>query len=625
MKNKLKKQLRPTGGDAAERTAQSAVPTTNTADEFRNIARGELFPDPDQPRKTFTEASLNALAESIKEQGIVQPLIVRLVKAKYKIEEPDLTSSEYHLLELAADGHWDHAFQDKSKAKCLSFAGETNLVDRYVIVAGERRWRASEIAGLAELPCIVRDLDAHRVFAQQIIENNQREGVSDIEEAEAMEREFTRRKALDAGFSKETMAKELGMSRADFYGTLVLTRLHAPVRAALTSGKISTSVAKEVAKLPTPKAQEKLLKMLTDVNAWNYPFSVRDVQQRIESDYVRQLNDAPFDAKLTYCDSKAGILDACTNCPKRTGNMLDEFPELKSKPNVCTDTDCYGAKVRSYWMEQAKDEIAKGKTVLTEKEFKSQRTTLSPVDEYIYPIGKNGTIETLLGKHKPDVVLVAADNGLEKYFRKTDLPDAFKAAKLKFREQDNSIQSPEEKAKAEAKKKIELATAEQRKAYVVTQIPELMKALAKLKSGAAWALGVLLVKSHDGYCDDDIEAAAEKSKDDQARVLGFLFADLDNNPLDYSDGWDDHGVKLWKLAGIDLLKGFAVFEKNEMKMAQTALVMTEPKQKALVDVPATPPPKKKVKAVRKMSAAVKGRLMAKMKARWAQVKAAAKK
>ena len=161
---------------------------------------------------------------------------------------------------------------------------------------------------------------------------------------------------------------------------------------------------------------------------------------------------------------------------------------------------------------------------------------------------------------------------------------AAKAAKVRMSSDSKTqTESAEAKTKREAKELADKAAGERRAAYVTAQIPELMKALAKLKSAEAWALGVELVKQHGGYCDEDIETAAEKAKDDHVRVLGFLFADNDNSPLNYGDTWDDHGVNLWKMAGIDLVKGFEASEKA----AQAALPLPtkgEAKQGKLLDV-----------------------------------------
>lgn len=567
------------------------------ADEFKLIARAELHPDPDQPRKTFDEASLKELAESIAQQGIVQPLIVRLVKAKFKVLEPDLESNDYRLIKLQG-GEWQRV--DSCDEKNITHLREVwagnfggmgllnDYADRYVIVAGERRWRAAEIAGLTELPCIVRDLDAHRVFAQQFIENEQRVNISALEEAEALQKQMADRKMADGKFSVEDLAKELGMSRAGLYQRLALTRLHAPVRAALLAGKISTSVASVVAIIPLPNQQEKLLKEITNEDAWNFPFSVRDVQDMVDEEYCKQLSGAPFDPKLTYGNSN-DLYDACTNCPHRSGNMVDQFPELAKRPNVCTKPDCFAAKCKAYWLAKSQNLAQRGKTVLTEKEFKKSAGDLVRADKAesyrdygLFPENWAEAPKTVLGKHAPEPVFVTTAEGVKEYYKRADIPAAAKKAKVKFGDEEKT-ETAEQKTKRLEKEKADNARADRRQAFVKSKIPDLMKALGKLANKAAWALGVELVKQHAGYCDDDIEQAASKAKDDQTRVLGFLFADNDNSALGYGGDWEERGVKLWKAAGIDLVKEFEVSEKA----AQPALPLSsklEPKQAKLLEV-----------------------------------------
>jgi ParB/RepB/Spo0J family partition protein len=594
-----------------------------------SVAYATVRPDPNQPRKTFSEASLQELADSITQQGILQPLILEHVPAKFRILEPELHDKEYRVEELQ-DGNWYRAFGSPEADACRTWAGELNLTEYYRIVCGERRWRAAGLVNLPELPAIVyRSLTDKQRFDFQFIENNQREAVTAIEEAEAIKKQLDDRKRTDTTFSPEKLAVELGISRAGIYERLKLTRLHPPIRAALLAGKISTSVAGEVAKLPTPGDQERLLKKITNEQDYQFPFSVRDVQELIDDDYVKQLESAPFDLKTEYPgielsvtrdpDNKGEWVEmakACTVCPYRTGNMLEQFPELKSRPNVCTNPDCFAAKTKAFWLAKAKDEAQRGTTVLTEKEFKQTRTEYVDATRESWGLFANtyGSPEKTLGKHAPEPVLVSTAEGLKKYYKRADIPEAAQKAKVKLdKSEETKAQTPEEQAKAEAKQKATREMGERRSAYVTSQIPELMKALAKLKSGPAWALGVALVKSHDGYCDDAMEAAAAKAKDDQARVLGFLFADNDNSPLGYSNEWEDHGVKLWKLAGVDLVAGFDQAEKSTTKELP---LKSEPKQKTLL---------KAKPGKSKLSAISKAHILAAQKARWAKVKAAAGK
>ena len=600
--------------------ADAPLQQQGKTDEFKLIARAELHPDPDQPRKTFDEASLKELAESIAQQGIVQPLIVRLQPAKYKITEPDLTSDYYHVHELVAGG-WQHAFQNKSEAKCVSFAGRDNLTDRYVIVAGERRWRAAELAGLATVPCIVRDLDAHKVFAQQFIENEQRVNISALEEAEALTKQLQARKLQVASFSVEDLAQELGMSRAGLYQRLALTRLHAPVRAALLAGKISTSVAGVVAIVPTPAAQEKLLKEITNEQSWKFPYSVREVQELVDDDYCKQLNDAPFDQKETLYGAEGGQLDPCQACPHRSGNMVEQFPELAKRPNVCTKPDCFAAKCKAYWLAKSQDLAQRGKTVLTEKEFKKSAGDLVRADKAesyrdygLFPENWAEAPKTVLGKHAPEPVFVTTAEGVKEYYKRADIPAAAKKAKVKFGDEEKT-ETAEQKTKRLEKEKADNARADRRQAFVIAQIPKLLAALGKLKATAAVELGADMVKSFDGYTGDldELEAAASKAKDPQARLLGFLFADSANAPLD-GDQFDACNVVFWKRVGIDLVKEFEASEKA----AQPALalpVKKDAEQANLLDVPA------KAKKGKGLTPAAKAHIFAAQKARWAKIKA----
>ena len=190
MKNKIK-AVTATSPQPSPQAERGSKP-----DELKLIPWAEIFPDPEQPRKTFDEESLKELAESIRVQGLVQPLIVRLAKATKRIIEPELIDSEFRVEEFT-DGFWYRCHGAKTREECFEFVdekfGHSELKDRYIIIAGERRWRAAELAGLDVLPCIVREVSAAQKFAQQIIENDQREGISAIEEAEALNAEFGRR------------------------------------------------------------------------------------------------------------------------------------------------------------------------------------------------------------------------------------------------------------------------------------------------------------------------------------------------------------------------------------------------------------------------------------------------
>ncbi len=166
-----------------------------------------LRPNPNQPRRHFDDAALRELADSIKSQGIIQPLLVR------------------------------------------PHGGDNS----YQIVAGERRWRAAQLAGLKEVPVYVRQLSDKEVMAAALIENLQREDLNPIEEAEALQ---ALREALD--LTQEELATRLGKSRPAIANALRLLQLSANARADLQAGLLSAGHARCLLGIDAPHASEAL-------------------------------------------------------------------------------------------------------------------------------------------------------------------------------------------------------------------------------------------------------------------------------------------------------------------------------------------------------------------------------
>jgi ParB family chromosome partitioning protein len=166
-----------------------------------------LKPNPRNPRRTFSEAELAELAASIKQHGVIQPLVVRPVKGSH---------------------------------------------DRFEIIAGERRWRASQAAGLHEVPIVPVDVNDSDALQLAIIENVQREDLNSLEEAQgyhALADEFKR--------SQEDIAKIVGKSRSHVANMMRLTKLPAEVQALIASGKLSAGHARALIGVPDPVAAAK--------------------------------------------------------------------------------------------------------------------------------------------------------------------------------------------------------------------------------------------------------------------------------------------------------------------------------------------------------------------------------
>ena len=173
-------------------------------DVIRNLSLTEIEPNRDQPRKTFNQESLEELAESIKEFGLIQPIVV-----------------------TKKDGY-------------------------YAIVAGERRWRASKIAGLETIPVIVRDNDEKRNQEISLIENMQREDLNPIEKAYGIKNLIDR-----FGIRQEDIAKRLGKSRSTITNILRLLNLEPRVLELAKEGKLTEGHCRALLGIEDPERQYK--------------------------------------------------------------------------------------------------------------------------------------------------------------------------------------------------------------------------------------------------------------------------------------------------------------------------------------------------------------------------------
>ncbi len=205
--------------------APSAPMATQGDPYLREIIVHEIHPNPDQPRQLFDPESMTALAQSIAEHGVLQPIVV----------------------EPAEEG--------------------------YLLIAGERRWRASQAAGLPTIPALVRPVSESRRHALEIAltENLAREELSPLEEASAFAR-----LADVFGMSHDAIARRVGRSRAAVSNTLRLLKLPAEVQLALDQQKISAGHARALLALEEQAAQ---LELLAQIEARG--LSVRDTERRV--------------------------------------------------------------------------------------------------------------------------------------------------------------------------------------------------------------------------------------------------------------------------------------------------------------------------------------------------------
>lgn len=204
----------------------------------------------------------------------------------------------------------------------------------FEIVAGERRWKAAAIAGLAALPCIVRELDDVACLRIRLIENLQREDVHPLDEADGYARLIEK-----AGYDVERLAKEIDKSISYVYQRLKLRELIPPARKLLVDGVIQAGHAILIARLP-PGQQEQVLK---HHSFHRDDYSVRDVALYIQREVLLDLDSAAFKKHDPDLDPKAG---PCAVCPKRTGYQPELFADVykDKKHDYCTDSACYHGK-----------------------------------------------------------------------------------------------------------------------------------------------------------------------------------------------------------------------------------------------------------------------------------------
>lgn len=306
------------------------------AGQYLQVPPHKLVPNPDNPRKRFDLASLQAMASTMTESGVAQPLVVRQLPA-------DLVPDTIH---------------DRATGQLLAPS------DRpvYQIVAGERRWRSATIAQLASVPIIVRRLTDHQVHVLMTVENLQREDLSPVEEAEGL-----RQLMATTGATADAVGKSIGRSKAYVYQILKLLDLCPEARESLNAGQVDKGVASYLGRLPDHKLQ---LRALRDVagNDQSAPLRYRPALAIIQQNYLLRIDRAPFDT--TVSTGWDGDAPACTTCPHRTGHTADLFAE-KDGPDMCLQPDCYRAKAatdQANRLKRAKDE---GLHVITGREAKA--------------------------------------------------------------------------------------------------------------------------------------------------------------------------------------------------------------------------------------------------------------
>jgi len=205
--------------------------------------------NPRNPRRYFDETELHDLASSIRQHGIVQPVVVRTVST-----------------------------------------------DRYEIIAGERRWRAAQLAGLIEIPVIVRDVDDKTALEIAIVENVQRADLNPLEEALGYEQLIA-----EHGYTQNDLGEIIGKSRSHVANSLRLLKLPDPVRDMLAAGSLSAGHARALVSTSDPTALARTVV--------SKGMSVRDAERLAQNDIKAQNDPRPAGARRDEKDSDTLALE----------------------------------------------------------------------------------------------------------------------------------------------------------------------------------------------------------------------------------------------------------------------------------------------------------------------------
>ncbi|TDS19004.1 ParB family chromosome partitioning protein [Maribacter caenipelagi] len=243
--------------------------------QIQNLPLGKIKPDPEQPRKTFNEDALQQLSDSIEKHGVLQPITVRQL-----------------------NGH-------------------------YVIVMGERRYRASKLTGKKTIPCIVRTYENNDVLEVQIIENLQRQDIEPTEEAEAIA-------YLSEKYSPREIAKRLGRTDNFIRQRLKLAGLIDGFKQFVRNGEMTISLGVGVA-LFEPEEQLMMLETMGE------DFNAHQINRMIK-DQTYDLEKASFDVSDKKLVPKAG---SCVECPFNAANQGNLFGDGKM---ICTKAACFETK-----------------------------------------------------------------------------------------------------------------------------------------------------------------------------------------------------------------------------------------------------------------------------------------
>lgn len=345
------------------------------------------------PRKMFDQVKLQELADDIRDIGVHTPVLLRPLPG--------------------------HRVED-TRLNCLP----GDPLPMYELVYGERRYRASLLAGVPNIIATVRDLSDNQVLEIQVTENLLRDDLLPLEEAEGFQQLMDHRKLS---------AKEVGLmikrSGRYVYASIQLLKLGGEAREALAEKRLEKSQALLVATVLEPKLQAKALQKALERDYTGHTTSVRALDEWITTNCRLKLSTAKFNIKDATLRNGAG---PCGVCPKRTGADPDLFADY-SGPDMCLDPGCFHDKRQTHADRELESAERAGRRVFRDEkaasllkyEHGTEVEGYEKLDAYpSYLLGdlSGGTLRKALGKHCPEeTILVHPKTGEHIAVIRTDL------------------------------------------------------------------------------------------------------------------------------------------------------------------------------------------------------------
>ena len=247
---------------------------SSSIDTLLQVAPEQIVPNPQQPRKHFDEKSLNELAQSIRAQGVLQPLVVR--------KHPELPN-------------------------------------QYELVAGERRWRALKQIDVVQVPVVLRNVSDNEILEVSLLENIQRENLTVIEEAQSYHDLLQIH-----GYTQEELAKKLGRDRSTIANMLRLLQLPSALKNDLETGRITSGHARSILSLPNEGVQLEMRQRLLR-NSWSVRETERQVRMKLDylSKFTQRDGSNNSDTSASSTDAEIQLQHLEDQLQRRLGTNVD--------------------------------------------------------------------------------------------------------------------------------------------------------------------------------------------------------------------------------------------------------------------------------------------------------------